>query len=418
MKKLNVFLVSVLATLALNAAVIEQVIVRQQWPWSTDVKVEYKISAVTNPVDITVQAFNGATELLLPAEAITGDRYGVTEDGVGTLVIDPVKAFGTEKVALANFKVKLTVADSNEGMMRALYKIYDLQDGTVVDVSKADLLNGKYGTVETDFGKIGDGYKTELTDVVIWTGVTNNIDYKTRKLVMRRIPAKNVTWTMGAPADEPSIISETLERQHQVTFTNDYWVGVFEFTQGQMSALNGKEWNENYALPKANDAWNDFIPRFAKLNEKFSCTGFGYITEAQWEFACRAGTTTGLYSGKEFTSGNVNELGWVKGGPGVVEGMAVAVGQLRPNAYGLYDMVGNASEFCADWFYNGPLGDLNQTVNPTGATTGTEKILRGGGVLYWGDHARSACRSIHFTPEYYNFSLNFYGWRVCCTIDE
>ena len=69
MKKLNAFLVSVLATAALNAAVIEQVIVRQQWPWSTDIKVEYKLSAVTNPVDIAVQAFNGETELSLPAEA-------------------------------------------------------------------------------------------------------------------------------------------------------------------------------------------------------------------------------------------------------------------------------------------------------------------------------------------------------------
>ena len=92
-----------------HGAVIEQVIVRQQWPWSTDVKVEYKVTGVTSPVDIHVRAFNGETELnsVALAAATKGDLYGIAEDTVGSFVIDPVKAFGTSKIALANFKVKL-----------------------------------------------------------------------------------------------------------------------------------------------------------------------------------------------------------------------------------------------------------------------------------------------------------------------
>lgn len=418
MKKVLVFLSAFAMGVTAFAAAIEQVIVRQQWPWSTDVKVEYKLSGVTSPVDLTVKAYNGSAELPLPAEAITGALYGLDEDGVGQLTIDPVVAFGTEKIALANFKIKLSVTDSPASMNDVLYKIFCLTNGVVTDVVRKDLLNGKWGAVETDFSKIGPGFSTSLTNVLIWTGVTNNPAYKSSHLVMRRIPAKNETWTMGAPANEPGLLSESLERQHQVTFTNDYWIGVFELTQGQLSALNGTAWNENYAMPKCNSAWNDLVSKFTALNTKFSCTGFGYPTEAQWEFACRAGTTTGLYSGKELSTANINEIAWVKGGPDIVEGMCVAVGQLRPNAYGLYDMLGNVSEFCADWFYNGPLGDLDQPVDPKGAETGTEKIMRGGGVLYNGSFARSACRSTHFAPTYYNFGLNFYGWRIGYTAAE
>ena len=76
-----------------QGAVIQQVIVRQQWPWSTDVKVEYKLAEVTAPVDISVKAFNGETELPLPAEAVSGDLYGISESGIGQFIIDPVTCF-------------------------------------------------------------------------------------------------------------------------------------------------------------------------------------------------------------------------------------------------------------------------------------------------------------------------------------
>ena len=79
--KVTTVLASFMAAASLNAAVIEQVIVRQQWPWSTDVKVEYKLSGVTSPVDISVKAFNGNVELDSSrlAASMTGDRFGITE---------------------------------------------------------------------------------------------------------------------------------------------------------------------------------------------------------------------------------------------------------------------------------------------------------------------------------------------------
>ena len=427
MKKLTAFLVSVLATAALNAAVIEQVIVRQQWPWSTDVKVEYKLSAVTNPVDIAVQAFNGATELALPAEAITGDRYGIAEDGVGTLVIDPVAAFGTAKIALANFKVKLTVTDSPENLNETLYKIFCLTNGTCENVTRKDLLNGKWGAVETEFSKIGSGFSTALKDVVIWTGVTNNPAYKTTHLVMRKIPAaKAGEWTMGAPTGEPGRApTDVRETQHQVTLTENFYIGVFEWTEGQKRAIfNKADFNERSEYPWTQATWDNGASYFSTLN---SMTGaaFEFPTEAQWEFACRAGTATGLNSGKDWGESYeagpdkdaVSEIGWVRNLPGVVTNENHPVGQLRPNAFGLYDMIGNVSEWCQDWFYNGALGDLNQLVDPTGPASDSDpgaeannKCHRGGsvGAAYY--DARCAARSRAHKAN--SWQTTYIGWRL------
>ena len=145
MKKFNAFLLAALGASSLSAAKLEQVILRQQWPWSTDVKIEYRLSGVTAPVDIAVKAYNGDVELdqSKVASALIGDWYGISEDGVGTIVLDPVKAFGTEKVALANFKVKLSLSDSAENINEVIYKIFDLETGTCTDVRRADFFDGK-----------------------------------------------------------------------------------------------------------------------------------------------------------------------------------------------------------------------------------------------------------------------------------
>ena len=115
---------------------IQQVIVRQQWPWSTDVKVEYKLAEVTSPVDISVKAFNGETELPLPAEAVSGDLYGISESGIGQFIIDPVKAFGNQKVAIADFRVELELSESAANINEVLYRIVDLDNGSIDDVKQ------------------------------------------------------------------------------------------------------------------------------------------------------------------------------------------------------------------------------------------------------------------------------------------
>ena len=136
---LTAALTAVLAAASLNAAVIEQVVVRQQWPWSTDVKVEYKVTGVTSPVNIAVRAFNGNVELDSSnlESSIKGLRFGIAEDTVGSFTIDPVKAFGTSSVALGNFKVKLSLTPAAANINEVIYKVFNLTNGVCTDLTRS-----------------------------------------------------------------------------------------------------------------------------------------------------------------------------------------------------------------------------------------------------------------------------------------
>ena len=317
--KTTMVLAGLVATASLNAAVIEQVIVRQQWPWSTDVKVEYKVTGVTSPVNIAVRAFNGDMELNSAnlESSISGKRYGITEDGVGSFVIDPVKAFGTAKVALANFKVKLSLTAAAENIGEVIYKVFDLTTGACQDITRADFYNGlvEDGDFVTDYTSLHTRFlapsSAMVDDILIWTGVTNNVKYKTTHLVMRKIPAANKVWTMGALPTESGYQSST-ETNHLVKLTQNYYMGVFEMTQKQYMLLVGNNPssgtsaedadiraanNVQYGRESANNnntAWE----AVKKIRAKTENNSFILPTEAQWEFACRAGSATGLYSGR------------------------------------------------------------------------------------------------------------------------
>ena len=176
-----------------QGAKVDEVKVRQLWPWSTDVKVEYTLSDVTGPVDVKVTAYDGERQIpqadLEPA--ITGERFAISSGGVHTLKIDPIRAVGANQVALADFRVRIDIADSPESMTEVIYKVIRLSDGDCRDLTRADFFNGKVdGGYETDYKKIDSAYSTTLSDVLIWTGVTNNPAYKTTHIVMRKIKCK------------------------------------------------------------------------------------------------------------------------------------------------------------------------------------------------------------------------------------
>ena len=372
MKKLNVLLFLAVGALTVQAAKIEQVIVRQQWPWSTDVKVEYRLSGVTAPVDVGVTAYNGETELPLPASAVVGDLYGIDADGVGQFVIDPVAAFGTAKVALANFKVKLTLAASAANIDEVLYKIFDLSDGSCQDVTRADILDGKYGTYETSYSAFGEGFASPLNDVLVWTGVTNNPAYKTTHLVMRKIPAGDVVWVCGDAEGTLSNRGHLRDRQY-VKLSQDYYVGVFEMTACQYGKIfdgsftgegegtdpvtnvqryviqgnpigpgRGVVTGELIAWPTNSYLRDVMADSFLDKLRKKTNVEFDLPTAAEWQFACRAGSDTPLYSGKAQNERNVSEIAWYNSNAGDASHV---VGCKPPNAYGLYDMLGNVAEY-------------------------------------------------------------------------
>jgi formylglycine-generating enzyme required for sulfatase activity len=381
-------------SLSCNAADIDSVLVRQQWPWSTDVKVEYRLSNVTAPVNINVECFNNGEAL--PAEnidsAIIGRTYGLSkaDEGIGFFYIDPVKAFGKTQVSLANFTVKLTLSGTNELDTQPIYKIIDLQTKQVTNLSRADFYNDrgrKYGSYETDFVAIGSSpskgtpYSTSLDNVFIWTGVTNDIAYKTTKLVMRRIPAKNKTFMMGSYTNLVTGESDYTRAgndkyYYEMRLTNDYWLSVFELTAGQYAEMSGKDFSSLgfssgdlpitgyqfilYSLLRGIPSqWINWPTDILAVGEnswlsqvrgKYQLQ-FDVPTEAQWEYACRAGTDTQLYTGVRFTGStamkaDLDVLGVYK--PGNTDVPLQGVGRYRPNAFGLYDMLGNLAEMTRD----------------------------------------------------------------------
>lgn len=376
---------------------IDRVIVRQQWPWSTDVKVEYEISGVTEPVDICVEAWNGV-ERLDPARlnaSMRGDIYNITKGGVKSFVIDPVAAFGTDDAALSDFKVKLSTVKSAGNMDEVLYRIYDLKTGDREDVTRAMLLNGEMGAVSRDYSALGESFgaaagefSTPFEDVLIWTGVTNDVKYKTTHLVMRKIPAKGASYLMGTNACQSLGKDMSNQVAHWVSFTNDYYMSVFEVTEGQFltlitnsshsiaSTMNYTNATDRYCRPYYGSIMTDIAPHIGSwpegghaisaeknflhiLRTLVSDDGFDLPTEAVWEFACRAGSTNDLYMGTNYSSARMNMLARWSGNngntsdpvnyncPANIGGTAI-VGSYAPNAWGVYDMYGNMSEMCLD----------------------------------------------------------------------
>ena len=143
-----------------------------------------------------------------------------------------------------------------------------------------------------------------------------------------------------------------------------------------------------------------------RLRAKTGLTGFDLPTEAQWEYACRGGTTTALNSGKDLTAAkgpcpNMDEVGWYEKNSG---GTTHPVGGRRPNAWGLYDMHGNVLEWCRDWCGSYG-GDATDPVGPVG---GEKRVCRGGSWSFSASSCRSACQ--HCGESHYQFRV--IGFRL------
>ena len=214
------------------------------------------------------------------------------------------------------------------------------------------------------------------------------------------------TFTMGATAEQESDAFDYEKPAHQVTLS-DYYIGKYEVTQEEWQAVMGK--NPSYQKgnnnPVENVSWNDCQKFIKKLNQ---LTGlkFALPTEAQWEYAARGGNKSKGY--KYSGSNNIDDIAWYYSNNGRKKHQ---VGTKQPNELGIYDMAGNVSEWCSDWY--GSYSSSSQT-NPVGPSSGSNRVLRGGG---WGDDARG-CRVSYrddFRPSY---RLPYIGFRVVLVPEE
>jgi len=201
-------------------------------------------------------------------------------------------------------------------------------------------------------------------------------------------------------AGEPG--RDSCEQQHSVTLSQGYWLGKYTVTQGQWESVMGSNPSEfkGRDLPVDKVSWEDAMSFCRKLTERERsagrlAAGYEYTlpSEAQWEYACRAGTT-GAYAG------DLDSMGWYDKNSG---NKTHAVGTKRANGWGLYDMHGNVWEWCSDWYGAYPSGYV---VDPTGASSGPHRVLRGGGWLHDASSCRSAFRD-RFGPGSRDCDLGF-----------
>jgi len=183
--------------------------------------------------------------------------------------------------------------------------------------------------------------------------------------------------------DYVDLIISKQGKQHEVTLTKPFYMGKNEVTQEQWEAEmgNNRSRTKGAKLPVTDVSWEDCQEFIKKLNKKTD-GGYRLPTEAEWEYACRAGTTTAYSFGDKITPKDANYVGSKIGEP-------VAVGSYKPNAFGLYDMHGNVWEWCEDWYDDYPAGAVT---DPKGPGTGKSRVLRGGSFNDFESEARSSNR--------------------------
>lgn len=196
--------------------------------------------------------------------------------------------------------------------------------------------------------------------------------------------------------------------QHEVTLTKSFFMGKYEVTQEQWFEImgNNPSQDKGQKLPVTDVSWEDCQEFIKKLNAKTN-GGYRLPTDAEWEYACRAGTTTAYSFGQSITRKDAN-FGLPSYFTGTEHNDLQEVGSYKPNAFGLYDMHGNVWERCEDWF--GPY-QAGAVTDPKGWAMGTFRVIRGGAFSRFVKNARSSFRSGD-SPTYRD---KYTGFRLAMT---
>jgi formylglycine-generating enzyme required for sulfatase activity len=223
-------------------------------------------------------------------------------------------------------------------------------------------------------------------------------------------------FTMGSPNSDDNAVDDE-KPQHSVRITKPFYIGKYLVTQEQWQAVMGNN-PGHFSGPKnpvETVSWDDCQKFLGKLRARFAGENGRYIlpTEAQWEYACRAASTTRYCFGDD--ENQLGEYAWYGGELG---SKTRPVGQKEPNTWGLYDMHGNVWEWCQDWYgseHYRKSYDRGRTMDdPAGPAMGLCRVCRGGGWAYAAAYCRSAFR-FYFRP---GLRINSLGLRVCAIPGE
>ena len=387
MKKMVLLAALGVAVQVFAAVSVTNVVCRQRYPWNGLVDIDYEI--VSDQPDAKYWVYPKGTDNRLGKRVIMNTLSG---DGATNYVgVGQHRMIWDAKADMPKFHTPDLQVTLQVIANAAKYLVIDVSNGPT-----APFYNMRYSSEPPDLND--DTCRTDE----IWL-----------RLVL---PG---TFVMGSPANEADRVSQA-EDQHQVTLTKPYYMGIFEITQKQYLNVMGTNpaGNKGDCRPVENVSYNDIRgyvlgAEWPSSHEVETNSFMGVLraktqltwdlpTDAQWEYACRAGTTTSLNSGKNVTyywyCAELNEVGRYGSSTsigtrgwnicGYSDGTA-PVGHFMPNNLGLYDMHGNVEEWCLD-YYNSYVGTLPVT-DPVG-WTGGNRILRGGSWVSYARDCRSATR--------------------------
>ncbi|HHW77452.1 MAG TPA: formylglycine-generating enzyme family protein [Xanthomonadaceae bacterium] len=248
-------------------------------------------------------------------------------------------------------------------------------------------------------------------------GARPNAKTVTNSIGMAFVAIHAGTFMMGSADSDPEAY-DVEKPQHRVTISKPFYIGQHEVTQAQWEAVMGSNpytlsrSNPFYGLPgmaaritrpdhPATVSWEDAQEFIQRLNTKENTHRYRLPTEAEWEYAARAGTTTAYSFGDN--RNDLSQYAWH--GEGFTAGGTHPVGQKRPNPWGLYDVHGNVWEWVQDWY--APQYQSNAPVtDPTGPPQGAQRVVRGGSWHVTADSWRSAFRK-GYDPDYRGISIGF-----------
>ena len=246
------------------------------------------------------------------------------------------------------------------------------------------------------------------SNVIEWDGVYEAGQKMINNLGMEFVYIMPGSFMMGSPSGESGRDED--ERQHRVTLTNGFYMQSTEVTQGQWERVMGRNpssFTECGAdCPVEEVSWHDVQEFIEKLSEMEENNKYRLPTEAEWEYAARAGSITRFFFGNAY--GRLGQYAWYSSNSGE---KTHSVAQKKPNAWGLYDIHGNVRELCHDRYGDYPSGSV---IDPTGSLSSSYSAHRGGSWYRGARHCRSADRNMWYSRD--NTSSHV-GFRLVAVID-
>lgn len=218
------------------------------------------------------------------------------------------------------------------------------------------------------------------------------------------------SFSMGSPDGELGH-QENESPVHVVTLTEGFWLSKYEVNQWVWEYVLGDDPDLHYPdYPMVSRTWEEVRAFINTLNTKSSHVTYRLPTEAEWEYACRAGSTTRFYWGNDPSETKIDDHAWYEENVDLnTYPVGInPVGQKKPNAWGLHDMSGNVAELCRDWFSNYSTGLV---IDPTGSSTGEAHVTRGGSWI----NPAAECRSARRTKQVPHGRSGHVGFRLVRT---